>query len=170
MVCVTGRTRPRRCPPRLRLKVPPEPLQVYRCPKVHHLYPQPRCGLGAASGSRCRSATDRGRSTPRVDPPPQCGTSLYFFFWGFSSSSGLAFPVPQCVRVWWCLCRVCVGALVAPLVLLCGACVGVAALVGPGAGVGPVGPFCESVFRSRFRSWRFFPGWAFDPARHTGRV
>ena len=29
-------------------------------------------------------------------------------------------------------------------------------------------PFCGSVFQSGCRSWRFFPGWAFDLARYTG--
>ena len=167
--CVTGRTRPRRCPPRPRLEVPPEPTKSTVAQKVSHLSLRSRAAVRTASGSSCRSATDRCRSTPRVDPPPQCGTSLYlFFFLGFSSCSGLAFPVSRCVHVWWCL-----GESVSvpwwPFSCSCGACVGVAALISPGVGVGPVGLFCGSVFWSGFRSWRFFPGWAFDQARYTGR-
>ena len=145
MVCVRGRNRPRRCPPRPRLKVPPE------LKSTSHLYPQQRCGPNrvwepVSVRDRPWQFDSARRSTTTV-----WDFSLLFWERGFSSCSGLAFPVP-----WWALsCS-------------CSACVGFAAKVGPGAGVGPVGPFCGSVFQSGCRSWRFFPGWAFDLARHTG--
>ena len=57
-----------------------------------------------------------------------------------------------------------------PLSCLCGACVGVAAQAGPGAGVALVGAFCGPVFRSGFPVLAVFSGLASDLARHTGGV
>ena len=130
--------------------------------RVSHLWPQPRCGQDrvrrTASGSPCRSASDRGRSTPRVSSPATArrACSITSVFLGVSPLvSGLAFPVPRCVRV--CACVVFVPGPWWSLSCFCGClcCVGCAALVGPGAGVGPVGAFRGSAFWSGVASWCF---------------
>ena len=142
-VCVKGRTRPRRCPPRLLPRVPPE-LKPARCQKVLHPWPPPSYA-GPRLAAPCRSANRPWQydSASPYDSSSQCANTVplrVVLLWGFLFH-GLA-SRSSCV-----LCGVCVVSLLWPFVLVrcCSLRRGPA---GPCAGVFAL--FCGSVLRSGF--------------------